>query len=344
MVGLQEFVVVCDEHNIQILARIVWILHQYAEEVNGYRGSAPGVEHGVNRHYHQGTSKNCDRVRAFYLLPHQYGSFSMCRSGHHKETSMKLGFMTFLYPELDHEAVIAKGEKFGYSGIEWRVECEHQHGVELDAPTGKIHAIRDRVAGAGMETSCLATGVKFCSPEVNEREANLERLTRYIGLASEIGAPFIRILADPIPNTGRGAREASYRYQADYLARAAEKSEKADVRLCLETHSVFRAFDVGEVLFRAAYPSALRINWHLAHCINHGEDVDEAYRHVKGLVIHAHFAMSSEVERQMELLAAEGYHGYYSVEIMAKSEAEGDTIMSEQVAGWTAARDALGLS
>lgn len=257
---------------------------------------------------------------------------------------MKLGFMTFLYPKLDYTAVIAKGKQYGYTGIEWRAEAEHQHGVELDVPSAEIKTIRQRVADEGMETSCLATGVKFCSPEVDEREANLERLTRYIALAAEVGAPCIRIFADPIPNTGRGAREASYRYQAEYLARAAERAEKGDIKLCLETHSVFRAFDVGEVLFRAAYPPALRINWHLAHCINHGEDVDEAYRHVKGLVIHAHFSMSPHVERQMELLAAEGYEGYYSVEIMAKSEAEADTIMSEQVSGWTAARQTLGLA
>ena len=256
---------------------------------------------------------------------------------------MKLGFMTFLYPKLDYRAVIAKGLQFGYQGIEWRAESGHQHGVELDVPTSQIHAIRDQVAKDGLETSCLATSIKFCSPDQAERDANLERLSRYVDLAAEVGAPCIRFFADPIPNTGRGAREQSYRYQAEYMVRAAERAAQGGIKLCLETHSVFRAYDAGEVLYWAAYPPALWINWHLAHCIKHGEDVDEAYRHVKGRVIHAHFRMSPHVERQMELLAAEGFQGYFSVEIMAKSEEEADQTVAEQAAGWRAACQSLDL-
>ncbi len=258
---------------------------------------------------------------------------------------MKLSFMSFLYPKLANEALIRKALEFGYQGLEWRAEAEHQHGVELDAPAGTVKAIRARMAGAGLETSCLAVSSRFCGPDKQDRDANLERLTRYIGLAVEIGAPCIRFFADPIPNGGRGKREESYRIQAEYMARAAERAGKAGVRLALETHSVFRAFDAGEVLFRAAYPAALWINWHLEHCIIHGEDVDEAYRHVKGRVTHAHFGMAppmaSHVERQMELLAAEGFAGFFSVEIMPKEEAEGDRVVAEQAAAWKAAHARL---
>ena len=256
---------------------------------------------------------------------------------------MKLGFMTFLYPELSYEQVIAKGRQYGYQGIEWRAEAGHQHGVELDVPASQIHTIRDRVSDAGMETSCLATSIKFCSPDQADRDTNLERLFRYVDLAAQVGAPCIRFFGDPIPNTGRGARAAGYQYQAEYMARAAECAAESGVKLCLETHSVFRAYDAGEVLYRAAYPPALWINWHLEHCLNHGEGVDEAYRHVKGRVCHAHFRMSPHVERQMELLADEGFQGYFSVEIMAKNAAEADRTMAEQATGWKVAYQALGL-
>lgn len=263
---------------------------------------------------------------------------------------MKLSFMTFLYPQLGYEGIIAKAVQFGYQGIEWRAEADHNHGVELDVPTAQIHTIRQAVADAGLETSCLAVSSRFCSPDVAEREANLERLARYVELAGEIGAPCIRIFADPIPNTGRGGRAESYRYQAEYLRRAAENAAQGGVKLALETHSVFRAFDAGEVMYQAAYPAALWINWHLAHCINNGEDVDEAYRHVKGRVIHAHFGFygkpkdpSAErpstkhfVERQMELLADEGFQGYFSLEMNLKDEAESDYYMADHAAAWKA--------
>jgi hypothetical protein len=119
-------------------------------------------------------------------------------------------------------------------------------------------------------------------------------------------------------------------------------AEPAEIALCLETHSNFRAFDAGEVMFRAGYPHAFRINWHLQHCLNHGEDVDEAYRHVKGRVDHAHFSMSPEIGRQMELLASEGFEGYFSLEMMPKEpEQEVDRIVADQSEQWWRLYDGL---
>ena len=244
--------------------------------------------------------------------------------------------MTFLYPKLRYDAVIGKALTFGYQGIEWRAEAEHLHGVELEASAEEIAAIRRAVADAGLETSCLATSIKFCSPDKAERDAQLERLYRFIDLAGAIGAPCLRFFADPIPNTGRGAREESYRTQAEYMATAAVRAAEGGVRLCLETHSVFRAVDAGEVLFRAAYPPALWINWHLEHCLIHGEDVDEAYRHVKGRITHAHYRMLPQVERQMELLWDEGFTGYFSLEIMPEGEEASDIEMAKEAAAWKA--------
>jgi sugar phosphate isomerase/epimerase len=248
---------------------------------------------------------------------------------------MKLSFMTFLYPDLDCEALIGKAQQFGYEGIEFRAESGHKHGVELDASPGAIGAIRARLADAGLETSCLATSVSFASPVQAERDAKMERLCQFTKLAAEVGAPCIRIFADPIPNGGRGKREESYRFQSEYLAIAAGRAAEADVKLCLETHSVFRAFDAGELLFRAGYPHALGINWHLEHCLLHGEDVDEAYRHVKGRVIHAHFSMSPHIERQVELLDDEGFKGFFSLEMIGQGGEEvADRLLADQAGGW----------
>ena len=257
---------------------------------------------------------------------------------------MKLSFMTFLYPNLGYEALIKKALQFGYQGLEWRAEAKHNHGVELESSPATIQAVRRAMAEAGLETSCLATSIKFASQDRAEREANLERLYRFLDLAVAVGAPRIRFFADPIPNGGRGQRAASYAYQAEYIARACERAAQAGVKLCLETHSVFRAYDAGELLFRTGYPAAFWINWHLAHCLNHGEDVDEAYRHVKGRVAHAHFSLAPEIERQMELLAMENFAGFFSLELMPKEPEEAvDRLVAEQAAGWWGLYRKLGL-
>lgn len=68
----------------------------------------------------------------------------------------------------------------------------------------------------------------------------------------------------------------------------------------------------------------------------HGEDVDEAYRHVKGRVTHAHYRMLPQVERQMELLWDEGFEGHFSLEINPESEEASDIEMAKEAAAWKA--------
>lgn len=259
---------------------------------------------------------------------------------------MKLAFMSSVFPKLTLKELVAKAKEHGYEGIEFRPEWKHGHGIELDS-SAEARAEAAKIMGdAGLEPCCVSPGCKFCGEDEAERDAQYEKLIQYIKLAAEVGIPRIRVFGDPIPNAGRGKRSASYHTQAEYLSRAAEKAKDAGVILCIETHSNFRAFDAGEVLYRAAYPPALRVNWHLGHCLRHGEDVDEAYRHVKGLVEHAHFSVGGEqvgpehIERQAELLLAEGFEGFFAVEVI--NPPEGDEVLKQHAEAWKGLREKLG--
>jgi len=255
---------------------------------------------------------------------------------------MKLSFMSFLFPQAACGELIRMGKKHGYDGIEYRCEAKHGHGLEIETGPGSWRDVGQAMADAGLETSCIATSVRFCNPSKADRDANLDRLLAFIDLTAGVGSCRIRIFGDPLPNAGRGAREANYGFQAEYILRACERADLAGVRLVLETHSNFRAFDAGELLFRTGYHPAFRINWHLEHCLKHGEDVDEAYRHVKGRVDHAHFSFGgSGIDRQMELLGGEGFRGFFSVEVMPKEGEDAEKIIAEHAARWRQIRDQL---
>jgi sugar phosphate isomerase/epimerase len=242
---------------------------------------------------------------------------------------MRLAFMSSVCPKMTLDELLAAGRKYGYQGIEFRPEWKHGHGVELTATTKQRKNARKRLVDGSFEGCCLAPGVKFCSEVKSERDKNLKTLLQYIDLAEEVGVGRIRVFGDPLPNAGFGRRAANYAVQAEYLTKGATRAAAAGVTLVLETHMNFRAVDAGEVLFRAAYPAGLRINWHLAHCLNHGEDVDEAYRHVKGLVAHAHFSVTDHASetlamatRQAQLLKGEDFTGFFSVEVINPPDSE----------------------
>lgn len=251
---------------------------------------------------------------------------------------MKLAFMSSVCPRMSLADLIRAAQAHGYQGVELRPEWKHEHGVELDAAPSRRRELAAMVSGSPVEVCCLSPGVRFCGSQPAERDAEFDKLRRYIDLAAEAGIRRIRVFGDPLPAGAAGVRSASYQAQAEYLARAAEPAGAAGIKLVLETHGNFRACDAAEVMFRAAWPAALRVNWHLGHCLRHGEDVDEAYRHVKGRVAHVHFSLDEEkvehsaLARQAELLAADGYDGFFSVEVIHPPEWE--PVLQRHAAAW----------
>jgi sugar phosphate isomerase/epimerase len=263
-----------------------------------------------------------------------------------KETTMKLAFMSSVCPKMTLAELLAVGARFKYDGIEFRPEWSQAHGIELTATAAQRKEAAERLAGSPLEACCLSPGVRFCSETPAERDAQQDLLARYVDLAAEVGIRRIRVFGDPIPNGGSGRRAANYRAQAECLARGAEVAEAGGVRLVLETHGNFRAFDAGEVMFQAGYPAALLVNWHLGHCLRHGEDVDEAYRQVKGRVGHCHFALGEEktdpahLHRQASLLADERFDGFFSVEVINPDN--GEQALDQHAKFWKEVQSALG--
>lgn len=239
-----------------------------------------------------------------------------------KAFKMKLGFMTSMAQDKKLPELIELAKTYGYQGIEFRPEWKQAHGVELSMTQRQRKEARTRFADHGIDISAVSPGVKFLK---DDRDQQLETLRRYIDLAADLGAPCIRFFADRLPEAPDLRRE-SHKIQAGYQARAAKQAWEAGVLLVLETHSNSIGRDAGEMMYLAGFPPAFRVNWHLAHCLRHGEDTDTAYRHVKGRVAHAHFSFPEDpietkaLERQFELLLYDGFEGYFSVEIIRKGD------------------------
>jgi sugar phosphate isomerase/epimerase len=259
---------------------------------------------------------------------------------------MKLGFMSSVCPDQTLAELIETGKTYGYAGIEFRPEWDHAHGIELDASSSERKAAAKILSESPLAGVALSPGTRFNQADKAERDAELEKLYRYIDLAAEVGIPYMRVFGDPLPMTGNGARARQYEVLADYYGRAAERAGAAGVTLAIETHMNFRGVDAGEVMFRAAYPPALRVNWHLGHCLRHGEAVDEAYRHVKGRVVHVHFSLSDDEvrnqaqERQVALLRDDGYEGYFSIEVINPDDPI--DVLERHAAMWVDLKERLG--
>ncbi|MDE0840291.1 MAG: TIM barrel protein [Kiritimatiellae bacterium] len=250
---------------------------------------------------------------------------------------MKIAFMSSVCPAMTLAELIAAGQKHGYEGIEFRPEWDQKHGVELDLSASERKDVAKRLADGGLEGCCLSPGVWFSKEEKAARDVELAKLLTFIDLAADTKIGRVRVFGDPLPNMGCRRRSANYEAQAEYLRKASEHAGEVGVKLVLETHTNLRGYDAGEIMYRAGYPAALWVNWHLEHCLIHGEGVDEAYRHVKGRVEHAHYNVEVEehlphLERQIELLRDDGFDGFFSVEVINPEDPE--DVLTRHIDAW----------
>jgi len=243
---------------------------------------------------------------------------------------MKFCFMTWVCPEWEVPTLIAKCREYGYQGVEFRVECDHKHRVELEASPDYLRWVRESFAEAGLETPCIATSQRFSSNDPSERQEQIDLARRYIDLAATVGAPIIRVFGGPIPEGV--SRESATKYMAEALREVGAHAAQCDVLVGLETHDHFsRAQDAVAVIEETNHPN-IRCLWDIMHPITHGETMTEAFSYVKPHVIHCHIHDGKKEDgnivltfpgegivdhrQAMELLHTINFQGYLSGEFI----------------------------
>lgn len=239
---------------------------------------------------------------------------------------MKPGFMSSVCPKQTLGQLIQTAQEHGYLGIEFRTEWEHAHGVELGTNATERDAIRRELIDNGIAPTCIATSVRFNSDDAAEREEHREQLRRYIVLAAEVGAPYIRTFGDPVPSEDASRLRQTLHREAESYALIDDWAKAHHVEVLIETHGNLRA-DHAQTILRRARGESLGVLWHIGHHIRHDQSVDEAYPCIQRQVRHLHFsAMSDDLDaqnqRSFELLAADGFSGFFSVEVINPDDPE----------------------
>jgi len=235
---------------------------------------------------------------------------------------MKPGFMSSVCPQQTLAELVATAHQYGYQGIEFRTEWDHAHGIELGAAAAQLAAARRMLADNGIAASCIATSVRFNSANPADHLPQRETLRRYIELAAQIGAPCIRTFSDGLPEE-EATRDAVLALAAASYAAVDEWAKQHGVDVLVETHTNMRG-EWAKRILDTAQAGNLHVLWHIGHHLQRGQSVDEAHGHLRGHVRHVHFTATADDQhvtdadniRMFRLLAAGGFTGFFSVEII----------------------------
>ena len=246
---------------------------------------------------------------------------------------MKLGFMTFISAEWTLKEHVEAAKRFGYTGIEPRCEADHKHGIEIETSDDDLKAARKMVEGEGLDFCCVATSRKYAIADETERRESVEKTKRYVELAAKVGAPCIRVFGGVLPE--KAHLYGVVAYMADALREVGEFAADYPVSVCLETHDHWvSTFRVMELIRRVGHPS-IQVNYDYAHPLREFEPAYESYMHVRPWVKHTHmhdlvigedgstefaapFTGMVPQKEVMQLLKADGYKGYFSLEVMGQ--------------------------
>ncbi|MGV9255694.1 sugar phosphate isomerase/epimerase family protein [Streptomyces sp. NPDC003697] len=146
---------------------------------------------------------------------------------------MKLAFSTLGVPGLSVADVARLAADHGYHGVELRAHPEEPVHTGLDR--ARRADVAARFKDSGVEILGLAGYARVAAP--GDDAAVLAEIRELLGLAADLGAPFVRVLPGGTP--GQNPEEADA-VAARRLGTAAEYATDLGVRILLETHDSHR--------------------------------------------------------------------------------------------------------
>ena len=199
---------------------------------------------------------------------------------------MKYAFMSFSSAELDLDQTIQLAKKYGYDGIEPRVDCQHKHGIEFNSTKEFRAECRKKSEKSGIKICCIATSCMFSDPV--KLEKNVEDANKAIDLAGDLAAPCIRVFGGLLPESV--TRETAMNLVVKSFKEIAEHAKQRKVTVCMETHDHWcNPAHVAEVLKKVNHPN-IAANWDIMHPVRtKNATMEEAFETIKSYIKHVHF-------------------------------------------------------
>jgi sugar phosphate isomerase/epimerase len=233
--------------------------------------------------------------------------------------------MSFSTPELTLAEMLEVARRYGYDGIEPRLDAKHAHGIERQTTPAQRAAIRQQVAASGISLACLATSLTYADPQ--QRDETLRQTHECIDLAGDLGVPVIRVFGGMIPQGV--SREQAIDLVVTSLRSAAQHAAERKVIIAMETHDDWcDPAHVATVMERVAHP-AIAVNWDIMHPVRMGKaTIDQSFNALRRWIrhLHLHDGTGKDVtlapigtgdydhRRTLELLKTIRYDGYLSGE------------------------------
>jgi sugar phosphate isomerase/epimerase len=183
-------------------------------------------------------------------------------------------FSTLACPEWTLETILARAVAFGYDGIEWRGGPDGHVRPSMSA--SERASLRRHVADAGLFSLAATAYTSFVSDDPAVQQDSVDELRRYLDLAAEVGARYVRVFLGEL-RPGDDLAAARPRI-AHCLESAVSHAEAVGVGIAVEPHDDFvRSASVAPIFERVPHPAVGAV-WDVGNTFAAGEDPAEGFQ------------------------------------------------------------------
>jgi sugar phosphate isomerase/epimerase len=171
----------------------------------------------------------------------------------------RFGVSAWIYGDTPLPETLGRIAAAGYDGVELPGEPERWPPAELRGWLGD-HGL----ASVALTASCTVPDTErdLAHPDPRIRGVAVDYIRRCLGLAAEIGAPLVQMIASGEPRLAPIAtRDAEWAWSVGGMQAAAREAERAGVRVAVEPLNRYEAYLVTSAAEALAYLDAVGSPW-----------------------------------------------------------------------------------
>lgn len=237
---------------------------------------------------------------------------------------MKLCLISFqICKDCSLDEMIRLARTAGFSGLEFRIEAGHAHGVELELSPSQRRAVRYRLEDSYLTAACLGTGDRYDHKDPTERRKVIDHTKRVIELARDIDCGRIRVFGNDIPEGVE--REDCVKYVGEALRELGEFAADFGVDVLLEMHGQFNFWRYARSAVETAAHPRVGLNYNCDMRDVVGGSIRDTYLNVREYVRHVHLHDLTDgfpYDELFSYLIRDGFEGFLSPEIESSNDPE----------------------
>src|SRR3954451_9934344 len=225
------------------------------------------------------------RRDALRLAPSLVAGAAMCASK--TGGRLPIAVSTLGCPKWDWNTIVRNTSQWGFAALELRgiqdqmdlPKCAEFSGTRLKG------TLRD-LSAAGLGVSDLGASAQMHEPDPAKRAKHLDEARRFIALAHELHAPYVRVFPNQfVP--GEDKRVTFARISAG-LAELGEYARPAGVTIIVESHGDFRRAEDLIAILEGAKSKNVAFLWDAHHTCVEGEKPADTFRRLGKYTRHTH--------------------------------------------------------